>query len=85
VPRPDGSKEWWSGETVRITREGKEVIVAKVPESVTELTMGVHASEQLVPTYSDDTVQNRSGEIELHDIKRKTRRVIYTDDPQRKE
>jgi hypothetical protein len=85
VPRPDGSKEWWSGETVRITREGKDLIVAKVPESVTGLTMGVHASEQLVPTYSDDKVQNRSGEIELHDIKRKTRRVIYTDDPQRKE
>jgi hypothetical protein len=81
LAQPDGSKKWWSGETVRITHEGKDIIVAKVPESVTELTIGVHASEQLVPTYSDDTVQNGSGQIELNDIKRKIRRVIYTDDP----
>lgn len=84
VPGADGSKKWWSGETVRITRDGKDIIVAKVPKPVTELKMGVHASEQLVPTYSDETVQNRSGEIELHAIERKTRRVIYTDDPRGK-
>jgi hypothetical protein len=27
-------------------------------------------------------VEHAAGQIELHDIKRKTRRVIYTDDPQ---
>jgi hypothetical protein len=85
VTRSDGSKEWWRGETEKITRGGKELLVVKVPEAVARLTIGLHPDERVTPTYSDDTVQNRSGEIELHDIKRKTRRVIYADDPQLKQ
>jgi hypothetical protein len=84
VTRPDGSKGWWRGETEKVTRGGKELLVVKVPEAVAGLTIGLHPDERVTPSYSDDLVQSEAGQIKLDDIKRKMRRVIYADDPQGK-
>jgi hypothetical protein len=84
VKRPDGSKGWWRGETEKVTRDGKELLVLKVPESVTELTIGLHPDERVTPSYSDDLEENATGNILLGDPKRKTRRVIYGDEPSSK-
>lgn len=81
VPRADGSKAWWRGETVSIARDGKDLLVVKVPKSVIDLKIGLHPDQRVTPSYQDDKTELLTGEIELGDITKQMRRVIYGDEP----
>jgi hypothetical protein len=83
VPQASGSKAWWTGETEKVTRGGREVLVVKVPAEVTELSILLHPDERVTPSYSDERVEGGTGEVRLHDIKRKMRRAIYGDEPKK--
>jgi hypothetical protein len=85
VPQSDGSKAWWSGETEKVTRGGREMLVVKVPEEVTGLSIFLHPDQFVTPSYGDERVEGGTGEVRLHDIKRKMRRVIYGDEPKGRE
>jgi len=81
VSRADGSKASWSGETVSVSRNDKELLVVKVPESVVGLKIGLHPDQLVTPSYCDNAVEMATGQVELHNVTWHVRRVIYGDEP----
>lgn len=81
VARANGSKAWWQGKTVKVTRGNKEFLVVKVPESVIGLKIALHHDDKVTPSYHDDQVEQATGQVELGDIKQELHRVIYADEP----
>jgi hypothetical protein len=77
----DGKKAYWSGDTVLVDRDGKQMLVVRVPDAATRVSIGLHPDQLVTPSYSDDLVERRTGQVELSDTKRKMRRVIYGDEP----
>jgi hypothetical protein len=86
VPLDDGTKAWWRGETVLKARDGREVLTVKVPADSIDLKIALHPDQRVTPSYREDgAVQLATGTIELGDPTRAAKRVIYGDDPLRKQ
>jgi len=65
---------------VNVSRNDKELLVVKVPESVVGLEIGLHPDQVVTPSYCDNAVEMASGQVELHNVTWHVRRVIYGDE-----
>jgi hypothetical protein len=81
VPRAGSKPVWWRGETEKISRDGKELLVVKVPKSVTDILLYLPADQRVTASYADDVQKSGPGQIKLGDITKPMRRIIYGDEP----
>ena len=82
VPRDDGSRTYWRGETVLKAREGREVLTVKVPANIVGLKIALHPDQKVTPSYREDGAEQlTTGNIDLGDPARAARRMIYGDEP----
>lgn len=82
LPR-DGEPKgvYWSGETVKVTRDGKVFLVVKVPKNLVDAALHLSADKKGIPSYRDSRGSQPSGSIDLGNLAMEDRRVIYCDPP----
>jgi hypothetical protein len=72
---------YWNGATNLIARDGKLFLVAKIPASLTQVNLALHADSRVTPSYKDDVINAGPGNIDLSNFATPMRRVIYGDEP----
>lgn len=78
----DGAKPvGWRGVTEKVNRDGKELLVMKVPREVIEPTLTLPADQRVTASYSDGETESGPGRIQLGDVTQAKRRIIYGDEP----
>lgn len=81
VPNEGVLWKGWAGHTEKIERDGQELLIMKVPTSLTEVKLHLPADQVVTASYEDDTTKSGPGQIELGDLTVRRRRIIYGDDP----
>jgi len=81
VSRPDGETVWWRGETEKLSRDEKEILTMKAPVAILNPILTLPADSRVTSSYEDDLRKAGPGQVELGDITKPMRRVIYGDEP----
>jgi hypothetical protein len=81
VPQQGQESVWWRGETEKIKRDGRELLIVKVPAAIIEPVLTLVSDHVVHARYEDDVQKAGPGRIMLGDISVPRRRVIYGDGP----
>jgi hypothetical protein len=77
---------YWRGETQLIERDGRKFLVVKTPRKLMNPTLVLSRDQVVTASYEDETGKTSGpGRVELGDITKPIRRVIYGDEPSQPE
>jgi len=77
---------YWHGETTLIERDGRKFLVVKVPRKLMNPTLTVSRDSIVTASYEDETGKvSGPGQVQLGDITKPIRRIIYGDEPKKPE
>ncbi|WP_442508631.1 SUMF1/EgtB/PvdO family nonheme iron enzyme [Novipirellula sp. SH528] len=75
---------YWTSETERVERDGKSLVVVKIPTQLLKPELMLVADRKVTASYSDSTgVTSGPGIVPLGDITANTNRTIFGDEPQK--
>ena len=82
LPREGNPKGvYWSGETVKVTRGGRDYLVVKVPKNLVDPTLHLPSDKTATPSYQDSRGIQPRGSVDLGNLAKADLRVIYCDAP----
>jgi hypothetical protein len=71
---------WW-GDTTPTTRDGRDIHFVKIPTTLSKAVLTLWSDEKLLATYEDDQTKPTAHGVELGDVTKPRRRIIYGDAP----
>ena len=83
MPENDGKPSiYWSSETERVERNGRPLLIVKIPTQLLKPELMLAADSKVTASYSDSTgVTSGPGTVQLGDITASTARTIFGDEP----
>ncbi len=78
----DSQTSWWRSDTKLVERDGKSLLVVKVPKTIQNLKIHLSQDKVVTASYEDETGRRSGpGSISLDDFLDPRRRIIYGDEP----
>ncbi|HUG18769.1 MAG TPA: carboxypeptidase-like regulatory domain-containing protein, partial [Planctomycetaceae bacterium] len=78
----ESQRVWWRGETNLVERDGRQLLVVKVPRDLLDAKLHLSQDRVVTASYVDETGKTSGpGAIELGDVTQPIKRTIFGDEP----